>query len=238
MVINWRTAIKYFVTFEEITKSDLDSYFAKINKELYTSKALEWSTAQLGHFWIELKIKDMGSGKQPAFEQNSNFNGSGYDKVKRQESQENRLNDDPDEPVNLNQVNQQKSGPVDISLDRRDESESSKSASMNQSDHPKQSNKLIAESISDNSKDESQEVFEIIEEQKSDLVVAPQDNPAKKISSLSEVSNEPVTQNFTKPKPKPETKTSDEISKRKDTFNREEDEYMEQIEQLENLKLL
>jgi len=55
---NWIKDVKYFVTFEEITKSNLDAYFEKINKEKFIAKGLEWRSAQLGHFWIELQIKD------------------------------------------------------------------------------------------------------------------------------------------------------------------------------------
>lgn len=58
MITNWYKTVKYFVTFEEITKADLDTYFLKINKEKHFANGLEWSTAQLGHFWIELRIKN------------------------------------------------------------------------------------------------------------------------------------------------------------------------------------
>jgi hypothetical protein len=42
MITNWRKNEKYFITFEEITKNDLDSYFEKINREKFKSKGLEW----------------------------------------------------------------------------------------------------------------------------------------------------------------------------------------------------
>jgi hypothetical protein len=42
MVTNWHRNEKYFITFEEITKNDLDSYFEKINKEKFKAKELEW----------------------------------------------------------------------------------------------------------------------------------------------------------------------------------------------------
>jgi hypothetical protein len=42
MVTNWHRNEKYFITFEEITKNDLDSYFEKINKEKFKAKGLEW----------------------------------------------------------------------------------------------------------------------------------------------------------------------------------------------------
>jgi hypothetical protein len=42
MITNWHKNEKYFITFEEITKNDLDSYFEKINREKFKSKGLEW----------------------------------------------------------------------------------------------------------------------------------------------------------------------------------------------------
>lgn len=73
---NWCTSVKYFITFEEITKTDLDNYFDKINREKHLENGIEWSTAQLGHFWIEWRIKYPNEYK---------------------ESEENRLKDDYDE---------------------------------------------------------------------------------------------------------------------------------------------
>ena len=90
---NWRKNVKYFVTFEEITKNDLDAFFEKVNAEKFKAKGLEWATAQLGHFWIELRISGGGPtySSQPkpkqAFVENSS-------KVERQLSEENRLVDE------------------------------------------------------------------------------------------------------------------------------------------------
>lgn len=57
MIANWIKTQNYFITFEEITKNYLDSYFDKVNREKYSARGLEWATAQLGHFWIELRVK-------------------------------------------------------------------------------------------------------------------------------------------------------------------------------------
>ena len=108
MIFNWIKSVKYFVTFEEITKSDLDVYFEKINKEKHTANGLEWSTAQLGHFWIELRIKNANPAnnlndlKKEAFINNdSMLNGEEKAKYSRKESEENRLEEDEDDEVML-----------------------------------------------------------------------------------------------------------------------------------------
>lgn len=97
---NVTTNIKQFITFEEITKNDLDNYFEKINRETYSKRSLEWATAQLGHFWIELRIKNPNTRatleekpqpKNNAFVRNSSS--SKNSEIERQESEENRLVD-------------------------------------------------------------------------------------------------------------------------------------------------
>ena len=104
MILNWHKSVKYFVTFEEITKNYLDSYFAKINKEKYSLRGLEWATAQLGHFWIELRIKqpstfepEVDQSKEKAFIQSDAFTKKNYSKFQRQESKENHLDDREDQ---------------------------------------------------------------------------------------------------------------------------------------------
>lgn len=42
LFMNWHKNEKYFITFEEITKNDLDTYFEKINREKFKEKGLEW----------------------------------------------------------------------------------------------------------------------------------------------------------------------------------------------------
>jgi len=81
MIKNWLMDIKYFVTFEEITKADLDNFFRQINNDKFTEKGLEWWTAQLGHFWIELRIKNsvktkvnFEKKKENGFMHTNNFN--------------------------------------------------------------------------------------------------------------------------------------------------------------------
>ena len=103
MVYNWIKNVKYFITFEEITKSDLDSYFDKINREKFIQKGLEWCTAQLGHFWIELRIKnpitdepEEDARKDNGFVQGLNESNAN-ENLNRKESEENRLISEEDE---------------------------------------------------------------------------------------------------------------------------------------------
>lgn len=105
MGTNWFKNVKYFVTFEEITKADLDSYFDRINKEKYTGRGLEWCTAQLGHFWIELRIKNPNT-KVSIVEKNEHVKkltnksvSSKQSELERQESEENRLVDENEDII-------------------------------------------------------------------------------------------------------------------------------------------
>lgn len=95
LVSNWMKNVRYFITFEEITKNELDIFFKKINREKFFEKKLEWRTAQLGHFWIELRIEgaDNISVKENAFilaDPKISERGEG---LERQISEENRLVD-------------------------------------------------------------------------------------------------------------------------------------------------
>ena len=103
LVFNWFKNVKYFITFEEITKSDLDRFFEKINRDKFTERGLEWCTAQLGHFWIELRIKnpitdepEEEARKNNGFVQSLNVTNNKED-LNRKESEENRLISEEDE---------------------------------------------------------------------------------------------------------------------------------------------
>lgn len=167
MIMNWMKSIKYFITFEEITKADLDMYFTKINNEFYFSRGLEWSTAQLGHFWIELRIKEPNVienddiSKQP-FESNTKF--------ERKESEENRLQDDlEDDEEDKNDNSNSEQSDHSKKLSNRSKIHNVVAPPMSMvglADRPS-TKKMVAESISDDdSKDQSHEVFEINQDDK------------------------------------------------------------------------
>ena len=65
---------------------------------------LEWCTAQLGHFWIELRIKSPHRGsnqKKNAFIKTNKEKSNESEEIERQESEENRLVDYKNEEVEL-----------------------------------------------------------------------------------------------------------------------------------------
>lgn len=105
MGTNWFKNVKYFVTFEEITKADLDTYFDRINKDKFIGRGLEWCTAQLGHFWIELRIKNPNT-KVSLVEKTEQVRkltnksvSSKHSELERQESEENRLVDENEDII-------------------------------------------------------------------------------------------------------------------------------------------
>jgi membrane glycosyltransferase len=94
LIMNWMKNVKYFVTFEEIAKSELDLFFRRINKENSFKNKLEWRTAQLGHFWIELRIEAADrSAEENAFILADPKIRQRREELERQVSEENRLVD-------------------------------------------------------------------------------------------------------------------------------------------------
>lgn len=139
MITNWRKTIKIFKTFEEITKADLDFFFDKINNEKYLKQGVEWCTPQLGHFWIELRIKTPLSQAVPAknIEKIATKN---FGIFQRQESEENRLYGDNEEDERDNK----KSEHSEIMERISEYSKKSKPVGLKE-----KSKKLLAESISE-----------------------------------------------------------------------------------------
>jgi len=181
---NWFQNIKYFVTFEEITKADLDHFFLKINTEKYISEGLEWSTAQLGHFWIELRIKNPNmTNYKPSPSQDNNFmkneeqsmESDGIDRqendgINRQLSEENRLVDYNDEVID--KISEKRSEISGLSSRRW---KNSNWSNLNWEGHANLGNRLLADSISEESerhdndssyKKLEDEVIQLVEDEK------------------------------------------------------------------------
>lgn len=138
---NWFKNVKTFITFEEITKNNLDIYFEKINREKFLEKGLEWSAAQLGHFWIELRIKHP---RQEAFVQDLPVTKKSQANFQRQESEENRLMDYNDEPEQ--KLSSRRSDLSELSNQIKNSNRQSVSQSRFRKSHD---SRIEAESISD-----------------------------------------------------------------------------------------
>lgn len=165
---NWFKNVRTFITFEEITKNNLDNYFDKINRDKFIANGLEWGTAQLGHFWIELRIKHP---RQEAFVQDVPVSKKAQANFHRQVSEENRLMDDNDEPEE--KLSSRRSDLSELS----DQIKKSHHRSASNSRFQKSNDsKIAAESISDDDQDGTEqkefsrvtktEAFQLYEDEK------------------------------------------------------------------------
>lgn len=171
MVLNWIKNVRSFVTFEEITKEGLDNFFTKINNETYTGRGLEWRTAQLGHFWIELRVKN--PNKQPKVNNHvRNKSNAGDVDFDRMGSEENRLVDYRDEFEQIQRISEKQS---EVSVPPSSSRKPHEVLKDDKSDSkPPSRNNFLNDSISDASESRHNasenrvepEAFQILEDEK------------------------------------------------------------------------
>eukprot|EP00344_Euplotes_crassus_P006305 CAMPEP_0197014440 /NCGR_PEP_ID=MMETSP1380-20130617/70347_1 /TAXON_ID=5936 /ORGANISM="Euplotes crassus, Strain CT5" /LENGTH=190 /DNA_ID=CAMNT_0042439501 /DNA_START=453 /DNA_END=1026 /DNA_ORIENTATION=- len=172
MVSTGSNNVRTFITFEEITKQGLDSYFSKINLENFIERGLEWKTAQLGHFWIELRIKNPISQRNDNWVANRNERDSNLNSpFERRISEENRLVDFREEGEMIEKISEKQS---EVSVPSSNEHKEGNHSKGSVNERPGSKNMFLDESVSEENelnKDASDnraepEAFELVEDQK------------------------------------------------------------------------